>query len=108
MFAQVDVKTSMEHPYLDSKSNLLGLTNILDLSSRYGVKKFIFASSAAVYGDIESVPIPEEFPKNPILPYGMSKSVGEIYCEKWREIYGLETVCFRFSNVYRPRQGLVG
>ena len=108
MAAQVDVKTSIEHPYLDSKSNLVGLTNILDLSSRYGVKKFIFASSAAVYGNIESVPILEEFPKNPISPYGMSKSVGEFYCEKWREIYGLETVCFRFSNVYGPRQGLVG
>ncbi|MCY6482930.1 GDP-mannose 4,6-dehydratase [Clostridium aestuarii] len=106
--AQVDIKTSLEHPYLDTKSNLLGLTNMLDLSSKYGVNKFIFASSAAVYGNTEKVPVTEETLSNPIAPYGMSKSVGEFYCKKWKEIYGLNTLVFRFSNVYGPRQGVSG
>lgn len=106
--AQVDVKTSLEHPYLDTKSNLLGLTNMLDLSARYGVKKFIFASSAAIYGNTEKIPVTEEIFRDPIAPYGMSKSVGEFYCQKWREIYGLNTLAFRFSNVYGPRQGASG
>ncbi len=75
--AQVDVNTSLESPYLDSKSNLLGITNMLDLSHKYGVKKFMFSSSAAVYGNTEIIPINEECPINPISPYGMSKSVGE-------------------------------
>ncbi|MFC0905919.1 GDP-mannose 4,6-dehydratase [Clostridium sp. MT-14] len=106
--AQVDVKTSIESPFLDSKSNLLGITNMLDLSQKYGVKRFVFASSAAVYGNTDKIPIKEDAPIKPISPYGMSKYVGEFYCEKWHEIYGLKTMCFRFSNVYGPRQGLKG
>jgi nucleoside-diphosphate-sugar epimerase len=106
--AQVDVKTSIETPFLDSKSNLLGVTNLLDLSKKYGAKRFIFASSAAVYGNIEKIPIEEDAEINPISPYGMSKYVGEFYCKKWSEIYGLKTICFRFSNVFGPKQGLKG
>lgn len=106
--AQVDVKTSVEHPYLDSRSNLLGLTNMLELSHKNGVKRFIFASSAAVYGNTEVIPISESSKIDPISPYGMSKAVGEFYCRKWKEIYGLSTLCFRFSNVYGPRQGTKG
>lgn len=106
--AQVDVKTSIEAPFLDSKSNLLGITNMLDLSHKYGVKRFIFASSAAVYGNTDEIPIKEDAEINPISPYGMSKHVGEYYCKKWFEIYGLKTMCFRFSNVYGPKQGLKG
>ncbi|MBV4427539.1 GDP-mannose 4,6-dehydratase [Clostridium tyrobutyricum] len=106
--AQVDVKTSIESPFVDSKSNLLGITNMLDLSHRYGVKRFIFASSAAVYGNTDKIPIKEDNLINPIAPYGMSKYVGEFYCRKWFEIYGLKTMCFRFSNVFGPRQGLKG
>ncbi|TYP68633.1 NAD-dependent epimerase/dehydratase family protein [Paenibacillus methanolicus] len=106
--AQVDVVTSMENPRLDTKSNILGLSNMLNLSAKYGVKKFIFASSAAVYGLNDSLPIPEHAALNPISPYGMNKMLGETYCAKWKEIYGLDTLCFRFSNVYGPRQGRGG
>lgn len=106
--AQVDVKTSIEAPFLDSKSNLLGITNMLYLSKKYGVNRFIFSSSAAVYGNTDHIPISEDAEINPISPYGMSKSVGEFYCKKWSEIYGLKTMCFRFSNVFGPKQGLKG
>ncbi|MEF2966822.1 NAD-dependent epimerase/dehydratase family protein [Paenibacillus sp. M1] len=106
--AQVNVATSMENPRQDTKSNVLGLVNMLSLGSKYRAKKFIFASSAAVYGSGTETPLEETAPCEPISPYGMSKWVGETYCRKWGELYGLETVCFRFSNVYGPRQNSVG
>lgn len=103
--AQANVKTSLENPRLDVKSNVQGLVNMLTLAQKYGAKKFIFASSAAVYGRNEHLPLSESERCDPVSPYGISKQVGEMYCEKWQEIYGLETICFRFSNVYGPRQG---
>jgi nucleoside-diphosphate-sugar epimerase len=106
--AQVDVGTSMKNPVLDAKSNVLGLANILSLSNKYGVKKVVFASSAAVYGLNKDIPLKEESLCNPVSPYGMNKMVGELYCGSWQEVFGVETLCFRFSNVYGPRQGTVG
>lgn len=103
--AQVDVTTSMDSPSLDTQTNILGLVNILQLSSKYGVSKFVFASSAAVYGADEELPLHENSSGSPISMYGMNKLIGEFYCEKWTEIFNLDTICFRFSNVYGPRQG---
>ncbi|MCP3774145.1 GDP-mannose 4,6-dehydratase [Paenibacillus sp. MZ04-78.2] len=106
--AQVDVGTSMMNPRLDAQSNVLGLSNMLSLAQKYGVPKFIFASSAAVYGALDQIPLQESSPCDPISPYGINKWIGETYCRKWGELYGLETLCFRFSNVYGPRQGSNG
>jgi UDP-glucuronate decarboxylase len=106
--AQTDVSVSMQKPYLDTASNILGTVNMLFLSQKYGVKRFIFASSAAVYGNSENTPLKEDEPLNPLSPYGMSKMTGELYCRKWFEIYGLSTLSLRFSNVYGPRQGVSG
>ncbi|KIL43539.1 hypothetical protein KP77_32450 [Jeotgalibacillus alimentarius] len=106
--AQVDVGISMQDPYKDSESNVLGLANILQLSKKHGVKKVFFASSAAVYGLNEHIPLQESEVCDPISTYGVNKYVGEMYCEKWGSIYNLDTVTFRFSNVYGPRQGMSG
>ncbi|PAB57748.1 NAD-dependent epimerase/dehydratase family protein [Anaeromicrobium sediminis] len=106
--AQVDVNMSLKNPRLDAQVNIMGLVNMLELSAKYGVKKFIFASSAAVYGDNETLPLTEKSKISPISPYGISKLIGEYYCIKWNEIYGLNTIAFRFSNVYGPRQGVKG
>lgn len=106
--AQINVAQSLENPYLDSKTNILGLTNMLQLAGKYKVKKFLFASSAAVYGMNDQTPLTENMPCDPVSPYGINKWMGEYYCRKWKEIYGLETLIFRFSNVYGPRQGTVG
>ena len=103
--AQTDVSSSLEDPQEDARSNVLGLVNVLNLSAKYGVKKVIFSSSAAVYGLQEGVPIRESAPCAPISPYGISKWTGEQYLLKWRELFGLETLCFRIANVYGPRQG---
>lgn len=106
--AQISVVKSFNNPLLDTESNVVGLVNILSLSQKYHVKKFIFASSAAVYGVNGHLPLSEEEECAPISPYGISKWIGETYCEKWNKIYGFETVCFRFSNVYGPRQNSKG
>lgn len=106
--AQINVASSIEDPYRDTMSNILGLANMLQLSAEYGVKKFVFASSAAVYGNNEEVPLREEAVPDPLSPYGMSKATGELYCSKWSKLYGLDTLCLRFSNVYGPRQGMLG
>ncbi|MFF0830030.1 NAD-dependent epimerase/dehydratase family protein [Brevibacillus sp. NPDC003359] len=106
--AQISVAASMEDPHLDSTTNVIGLVNMLKLSSKYGVSKFIFASSAAVYGMNEKTPLTEEALCDPVSVYGMNKLMGEEYCRKWNEMYGLQTVVFRLSNVYGPRQSAKG
>jgi UDP-glucuronate decarboxylase len=106
--AQVDVNTSLENPVLDAKTNVFGLSNMLYLSKKYGVQKFVFASSAAVYGTNENLPLTEHADVNPISPYGLNKWLGEEYCKKWSEMYNLDTLCFRFSNVYGPKQNSKG
>ncbi|GKU77077.1 NAD-dependent epimerase/dehydratase family protein [Paenibacillus sp. L3-i20] len=106
--AQVSVTASISNPRLDSESNVLGLVNMLNLSKKYNVKKFIYASSAAVYGMKAELPIVESADCSPISPYGISKWVGESYSQKWQQLYGLETIGFRFSNVYGPRQDALG
>lgn len=102
--AQTSVPASVEHPVQDAESNVVGLVNMLHLSSKYRVKKFLFFSSAAVFGDVHHLPIKEGHPMNPTTPYGMSKMLGELYCEKWSSLHGLSTLIFRLSNVYGPGQ----
>ncbi|MFJ8065532.1 NAD-dependent epimerase/dehydratase family protein [Psychrobacillus sp. NPDC096426] len=106
--AQVSVAKSILNPREDLETNVVGLVNILTLSHKYQVKKFIFASSAAVYGLNDRLPLKEEEGCKPISPYGISKWMGEEYCRKWKEIHNFESVCFRFSNVYGPRQSNEG
>ncbi|EFM10542.1 NAD-dependent epimerase/dehydratase [Paenibacillus curdlanolyticus YK9] len=106
--AQVDVTTSMKIPQADAQTNIMGLVNMLECSRRHGVKKFLFASSAAVYGNDEAVPLAEAVQGEPVSPYGINKKLGEYYCAKWQELYGLQTLAFRFANVYGPKQGGTG
>lgn len=106
--AQVDVVTSIKRPHLDTQSNILGLVNMLQCAQKFGVSKFIFASSAAVYGPYDQVSLTEDLVGNPVSPYGINKKLGEYYCEKWKELYDLNTLSFRFSNVYGPKQGSRG
>ncbi|MDP4143621.1 MAG: NAD-dependent epimerase/dehydratase family protein [Bacillota bacterium] len=106
--AQIDISKSIESPFMDARANILGLVNMLELSVKYKVRKFIFASSAAVYGNNENIPLKEDDECIPVSPYGFSKHIGEQYCNKWMELFHLDTICFRFSNVYGPRQGING
>lgn len=106
--AQVSVTKSMEDPLLDCSVNILGTLNLLSFCARYKVKKFIYASSAAVYGEPQYLPIDENHPKNPMSFYGISKLTAEKYIERFAQNYGFEYVIFRYSNVYGPRQDPFG
>jgi nucleoside-diphosphate-sugar epimerase len=102
--AVVNVDFSLKNPALVNEVNVHGTLNVLEESLNAGVERFVYASSCAVYGEPVYLPIDEEHPTRPISPYGVSKLAAEHYCRVYNEVYGLETVCLRFFNVYGPRQ----
>jgi nucleoside-diphosphate-sugar epimerase len=104
--ALVDTPLSIKNPLLFDEVNVDGTLNLLKASSESNVKRFIFASSAAVYGNSEPAKKKEIMLPKPISPYGVSKLAAENYVQVFNEVYGLETVCLRYFNVYGPRQGL--
>ncbi|MEM3530543.1 MAG: SDR family oxidoreductase [Nitrososphaerales archaeon] len=97
------VEESIKNPIKTNDVNVNGTLNLLNLSVKEGVKRFIFASSASVYGDLNP-PLNEDFQPKPMSPYAVSKLSGEYYCKVFHKIYGLETICLRYFNVYGPRQ----
>lgn len=103
--AQTVVAESMVHPTEDCDINLMGLLNLLQASVKVGVKKFLMPSSAAVYGDLEVLPLTEELAGVPRSCYGLTKLTTEGYLRIYQESFGLPYICYRYSNVYGPRQG---
>jgi len=103
--ALVSVPESIENPVLTNDVNVNGTLNLLVASADSEVKRFVYASSSAVYGETKTVPIDEEFPTKPLSPYGASKLAAESYVKSFNEVFGLRTVCLRYFNVYGPRQG---
>jgi UDP-N-acetylglucosamine 4-epimerase len=104
--ALVDVALSIENPVLFNEVNVVGTLNLLGACVDSDVRRFIFASSAAVYGNSKSAKKREDMLPRPISPYGVSKLAAENYVQVFNEFYGLETVSLRYFNVYGPRQGL--
>ncbi|HWP34093.1 MAG TPA: NAD-dependent epimerase/dehydratase family protein [Thermodesulfobacteriota bacterium] len=103
--AQVDVRKSVADPLRDAEINILGTLRLLELSRRYGVRRFLFASSGgAAYGEQLRFPADEDHPLNPISPYGVAKVSAEHYCYYYRAVHGLSYVALRYANVYGPRQ----
>ena len=100
--AQVVVGYSMENPMVDFDTNAKGTLSVLE-KARKDDAKVVFASSAAVYGNPEVFPTPESYGFHPFSCYGLSKVVGEEYCQMYREQYGLDIVITRFANVYGLR-----
>jgi UDP-glucose 4-epimerase len=101
--AQVSVEKSTEDPMTDAQTNVLGTINLLHESARAGAKRFIYVSSAAVYGDPRSVPITEDHPTEPISNYGASKLSGERYALAFTHTTPLEVVVIRPFNFYSSR-----
>lgn len=102
--AQISVGVSMEDPQLDVNTNVIGIINLLQMCAKHKVKRFVFASSAAIYGNPEYLPIDEAHPKNPLSFYGLSKLMSEqcirIFANSNDMTYGI----LRYANVYGPRQ----
>jgi UDP-glucose 4-epimerase len=104
--ALTSVPFSVEHPDLTFDVNVSGTLNMLRFSAKLGVDKFVFASSCAVFGDPQVLPVTEDSMVCPISPYAESKLLGERYCFGFGDRRLLRTVILRFFNVYGPRQGL--
>lgn len=102
--ALVDVALSVKEPFLFNDVNVVGTLNLLRVSADSGVRRFVFASSAAVYGDSRPAKKREDMLPRPISPYGVTKLAAENYVRVFSELYGLETVILRRFNVYGPRQ----
>lgn len=103
--AQIDVRRSVDQPAHDASINVVGLLNLLEGAREGGLRRVVFASSGGtVYGEGESLPVPEGAPKLPGSPYGTAKLTSEYYLATFGLLYGIETVCLRYSNVYGPRQ----
>jgi nucleoside-diphosphate-sugar epimerase len=102
--ALTSVPRSISDPLLNHDTNINGTMNLLLASHEAKVKRFIFASSAAVYGDSNAFPLREGNEGVLLSPYALSKFFGEKYCQLYYQLYGLETVCLRYFNVFGPRQ----
>lgn len=102
--AQLSVSRSVREPVFDAECNVLGLLHMLEAAVEVEARTFVFASSGGViYGEV-TTPAHEDFPANPVSPYGISKWTGERYLRFFADTHGLATVALRYSNVYGPRQ----
>ena len=100
------VPKSMINPAEYNEVNIAGTLNLLEASRQNQVKRFIFASSSSVYGEVDTFPERESFVPHPISPYALTKLTGEYYCGIFSHHYGLDTVSLRYFNVFGPRQSL--
>jgi UDP-glucose 4-epimerase len=102
--AQVDVRVSVSDPIFDAEENLLALLNLLEGARAGGTRRIVFSSSGGVVYGERQPPHVETTPKLPVSPYGVSKLAAEYYLVCYGQLYGLEAVALRYSNVYGPRQ----
>lgn len=98
------VPRSVADPQLSHDVNVNGTFNVLMAARDAGVKRLVFAASSSAYGDTEVLPKVETMMPNPLSPYAAAKLVGELYCQTFTRVYGLETVALRYFNVFGPRQ----
>lgn len=102
------LQVSVEDPATTHEINVTGTLNILLAAKDNNLKKVIFSSSCAVYGEQQTMPIKESAQTNPLSPYGLHKLMGEQYCRLFSSLYNLSTVCLRYFNVFGPRKLATG
>jgi UDP-glucose 4-epimerase len=102
--AQVFVPSSIERPVHSASINVTGYLNVLDAARMGGAQRFVYASSAAVYGIPEQLPVDETSRVMPLSPYGLEKAINDHYAALFLELYGTSTLGLRYFNVYGPRQ----
>lgn len=102
--AVASVQASVDDPVGTHATNFDGTLHLLEAARHAGIRRFLYASSAAVYGDNESLPIREDVTPNPLTPYAADKLAGEYYLRFYAAKFGLDTTAFRFFNIFGPRQ----
>jgi nucleoside-diphosphate-sugar epimerase len=102
--ALASVQRSVDDPLTSNETNVKGTLNVLVGARDAGVKRLMYAASSSAYGDTEELPKHEGMPTKPLSPYAIQKWVGEEYCRVFSDLYGLDTVCLRYFNVFGPKQ----
>ncbi len=105
--AQISVESSINNPVFDANVNIIGTINILECMKLHNIKKVIFSSSVAVYGNVNKR-VNEETKTQPVSPYGLSKLIGEEYIKLYNRLYSISYIILRYANVYGPRQNNEG
>jgi len=106
--AEARIQPCIEDPLKAVESNVVGTTTILELSRRYKVKRFVYSSTSSAYGLKNVPPLVETMPNDCLNPYSVSKTAGEEMCKMYSNLFDLQTVIFRYFNVYGERQPLKG
>ena len=104
--AIASVAASVADPLRSHAVNLTGTVQVLQAAKEAGVRRFVFSSSASVYGNAETVPTVEDQLIAPLSPYASTKASGEMYCRNYFDLFGMETVILRYFNVFGPRQSV--
>jgi len=103
--ARAGVRPSIEQPLLYEDVNCKGTLNLLEMARRHQVKRFVFASSSSVYGNVKETPFREDARiDKPISPYAATKAAGELYCHNYHHLFGISCTLLRFFTAYGPRQ----
>ncbi len=96
------VQYSIDHPIKTNRNNIEGILNVLVASQKSGVKRIVYSSSSAIYGQPKRLPLKENLKSNSLSPYALQKYTGEEYCRLFSIIHNLKTVSLRYFNVYGP------
>lgn len=106
--AEARIQPSIVNPRPTVNTNIIGTFNVLEASRHHDVKRVIYSSTSSAYGLKNSPPLREDMKKDCLTPYSVTKTCGEELCAMYTKLYGLETVSFRYFNVYGKRQPLKG
>jgi UDP-glucose 4-epimerase len=106
--ANVGNVKSIEDPSFDMEVNVKGTLNLLEACLNSRVKRLVFSSSGAIFGEAKYLPVDEDHPLNPESPYGTSKLAAEKYCYAFHKVHSLPITALRYFNAYGPRQGTSG
>lgn len=103
--ARAGVRPSIKDPFIYEKVNVEGTLNLLESCKKYCIKKFVFASSSSVYGNVSTIPFYEDTDRLfPVSPYGVTKLAGELLCRSYHYLYKIPMVCIRIFTAYGPAQ----
>jgi UDP-glucose 4-epimerase len=106
--AESRIQPTIENPSLACKVNVLGTSNLLEYARKHSVKRFMYSSTSAGYGLKNEIPLQETMKRDCLNPYSVTKLAGEDLCTMYYSLFGLETICFRYFNIYGERQPLQG
>lgn len=106
--AEARIQPCIENPLRAVNSNIVGTATILELSRKYNVKRIMYSSTSSAYGLKNPIPLSEDMSNDCLNPYSVSKTAGEELCKMYSKLYDLQTVIFRYFNVYGERQPIKG